>query len=347
LGVDKSASQNEIKKKYRQLAKEWHPDRFNNKSDAEKKKAEEKFKEISEAYETLGDEQKRKEYDNPARSAFGGGFPGFDFGDGGFSFHFGGPGGFGGFGNGFGGFGNSAGTDVRASINIDIKDIYEGRYKKTIKVRRNVRCKHCKGHGTEDFEECPYCHGEGVHVEQRRTANGIHTTQTVCSHCGGTGGVGSGTCHVCHGQGMAAEDHDVELDLPLQYIINDNMRVNVEGEGCESKQPGGQNGNLYVDIHHTFNTKRYQVVNGDLYEKVSVNVIDALLGTEIIVTMPDDSKLKVKVPECSENGKMLKLAGKGIKRQDGSRSNYYVCIQLKMPEQLTNKQKDLLKKIKD
>ena len=343
LGVSKNASQDDIKKAYRKLAKQWHPDKFTKENESKRKEAEEKFKKISEAYETLGDEQKRKEYDNPIGgggfSGFGNGFPGFDFGNGGFSFHFGGPG-------GFGGFGEDSGEDVDVYYEINLKDIYNGTHKKKFSYTKKVRCEHCDGSGKEEWHECPHCHGKGKFVEKRQTMNGTSITTRICPYCGGTGGTGTGTCHKCHGTGFENKNTEIEQEIKADWLVQGDITVKIPGEGSESKSKGGENGDLRIHIRQNYDKERYIIRGFDLCEQLYVNVFDALLGCEKEITLPDGSKTIVTIPECTPNGKYIKLSGKGVKKDNGYRGDYYVFIKLNMPTKLTNVQREILKKLK-
>ena len=342
LGVSKNASQDEIKKAYRKLAKQWHPDKFTKENESKRKEAEEKFKKISEAYETLGDEQKRREYDNPiGGGGFSGfnGFPGFDFGSGNFSFHFGGPG-------GFGGFGEDSGEDVDVYYEINLKDIYNGTHKKKFSYNKKVRCEHCDGSGKEEWHECPHCHGKGKFVEKRQTMNGTSITTRICPYCGGTGGTGTGTCHECHGTGFENKNTEIEQEIKVDWLVQGDITVKIPGEGSESKSKGAENGDLRIHIRQNYDRDKYVVRGFDICEQIYVSVFDALIGCEKEITLPDGSKTVVTIPECTPNGKSIKLYGKGIKKDNGYRGDYYVFVKLNMPTKLTNVQREILKKLK-
>lgn len=343
LGVDKSATQDEIKKAYRDLAKKWHPDKFTKKSEAERQEAENKFKEISSAYEVLGDEQKRKNYDNPMGEGFGGfghGFPGFDFGAGGFSFNFGGPG-------GFSNFGQDSGEDAEVIFDVKIEDIYKGAQSKSFTFNKHIRCKECGGSGKADWQECPHCHGKGKFVEQHRTMNGISMTTRICPHCNGTGGTGSGTCSKCHGSGMEYKQVTVDIDVRPEWLIQDGVTIKMEGNGHECKSKGGINGDLLVHIRHFYNTNKYLLKGYDIYEQVEIELTDALLGCTKELVLPDGSKTTITIPECTPHGKVILVPGKGMKLNAFTTGKYFVCVKLKIPTKLTDKQKELLKKWKD
>ena len=242
LGLDKNASEDDIKKAYRKLAIKYHPDR--NPGD---KKAEEKFKEAAEAYDVLHDPQKRQQYDqfgfNGPQGGFGGGFGGGGmdmddifsmFGD-----IFGGHGGFGGVG-GFGGFGGGRGgsqqrvyrgTDLRLKVKLSLQDIASGVTKK-FKVKKDVVCTHCHGTGAEGGSQpdtCPTCHGSGVVARTVRTPLGMMTTQSECPTCHGEGTVIKNKCKECGGTGVVKGDEIVEIDIPAG--VEEGMVVNVGGKG--------------------------------------------------------------------------------------------------------------------
>lgn len=332
LGVSKDASADEIKKAYRKMSLKYHPDRQGGKSESEKKVAEEKFKDINEAYETLSDSGKRAEYDNPIGSGFGnfGGFGGFD------------P---------FAGFRShfsqqpmaNPGDDVTATLNVTLEDIYK---LNTIDVSymKQVRCEHCHGSGGEGISECPYCHGTGMITEVRQ--QGFMTMQSShpCPHCNGTGKTVKHKCAHCSGTGLKVEldNHKVHLsEIPMEYLLQDGTRINIGRYGSQSKDASMPDGNLILTVNLKYDKSVWAIKGKDVYKKVKVNVFDMLLGCDINVALPDEKIIKIKVPECTHHGKMLKVTSKGI----GGQGDLYIVIESEWPKALTNEQKKLLKKM--
>lgn len=323
LGVSKDATQEEIKKAFKKLSIKWHPDKHINDSEEDQKKAEDKFKEINEAYETLGDEQKRREYDNPN-----------PFGDLGSMFS-----GFGDF------FGHGArrkyvepGKDARISINLDISDFYsEGT--KTFKYKVGTRCGHCDGAGGEVYT-CPHCHGTGT-IQQRTIRGNTTMIQSMpCNHCHGQGKIKKSTCEKCGGSGYKYEEKTYKLDISL---IDPNLPygnyVLSEGGGFESLTPGGPNGNLIGAIN--INLKGYVVNNNNVFEKVEIPYYDMLIGGDKEITLPNGKKIKLKIPENSQPNDMVKSSGNGLFGKD-----YYLCISPTFPK-LKKNDKDHLNKIRN
>lgn len=323
LGVSKDASQEDIKKAYKKLSIKWHPDKHINDSEEDQKKAEEKFKEINEAYDTLGDEQKRRDYDNPN-----------PFGD---------------LGSMFGGWSDffnmhtprqrmEPGKDARISINLTLADFYKDSIKK-YKYKKGIRCGYCNGEGGET-QICTYCHGTGT--IQHKTVRGNHTMiQTqVCQHCHGQGKIVKTICDKCSGSGYTYEDKIFTLDLTT---IHPNLPygdyVLQEGGGFESKQQGGPNGNLIGRIN--IDLKGYAVDNKNVFQKVELPYYDMLIGVDKEIILPNDEKIIVNVPENSQPDDMVKYKGGGLNGGD-----YFLCIKPTFPK-LKKNDKDHLNKVRN
>ena len=347
LEIDKGASEAEIKKAYRKAAMKYHPDKFTNASEKEKKEAEDKFKEANEAYQVLSDPEKKQQYDQFGHAAFeqGGGFSGagFDFGDI-FGDIFGG--GFGGGFSGFGGFGNStgrnyveAGADLRYTLEISLEEAAQGVEKK-IKYKRTGKCHTCNGTGAEDkhLKTCPRCNGKGHIISQQRTILGVMQSQTVCPDCHGRGEIPEKKCKSCHGSGVERETVERKVNIPAG--IDDGQKLKLSGFG-DASTSGGPNGDLYVLIK----IKRHDIFERDeedLYCEVPISYSMAVLGGEIEIPTLNGKKT-IKIPEGIESGKSLRVRGEGIKSlRGGYKGDIIVKIIIETPRNLTEKQKELL-----
>ena len=352
LGVSKSASADEIKKAYRKLARKYHPDL--NKDNAEE--AEAKFKECSEAYSVLSDEQKRAQYDQFGHAAFengGGGAGGFN-GFGGF-----GGGGFSGFGgNGmedifdmfFGGGGGRGrqnngprqGADLRFDLELTFEEAAFG-VEKEIAVYRDEQCGHCHGNGAEPgskVEECPKCHGTGQIRVVQNTMLGQMQTVRPCPDCHGEGKIISDPCHECHGSGTVKRTKNLKVKVPAG--VADGTRLRVSGEGAAGTK-GGPSGDLYVYLY----VKRHEFFERDGYDvhcQIPINIVQATLGDEVEVPTLD-GKVTMKVPAGTQPGRTLRLKGKGIPvlNRKNTRGDQMVHVKVVVPTKLTEKQKDALR----
>ncbi len=345
LGVKKDASQDEIKKAFRKLTKENHPDLHPG-----DKACEERFKEANEAYEVLSDEEKRKKYDQFGFAAFdpnagfnGGGFGGFD-----------GFGGFGGFGDIFGdlfsGFGGATrsnpnaprrGESLRATLNISFEEAAFG-CKKEVTVARVETCPDCKGTGCAPGttpEICPDCKGTGSVTVNQRTPFGVMQSSSPCSKCRGTGKIIHQPCKTCRGMGSIRRQHKVEIKVPAG--IDDGQTINKPGGGNAGVN-GGPAGDLLVSVivrpHPRFERDGTSVL---LEQEISY--AQAVLGAEVEVPTLD-GKVKLNIPEGTQPGAVFRLKGKGIPYLRGSgRGDQFVSVQVKVPKNLTSSQKELLR----
>lgn len=340
LGVSKSATADEIKKAYRKLAMKYHPDR--NKEEG----AEEKFKEINEAYEVLSDETKRQKYDQ-----FG--FAGVDgnagFGGQGFS------GDFGGFedifssffGGGFGGSRRASsaprqGQDRYMQMRIDFMDAVFGKTE-TISLDVDELCPHCKGSGAEsenDVSTCSRCNGSGYVVTQQQSLFGTIQQQSVCPDCRGTGKRVTRKCHKCNGMGY--EHKHVKLDVKIPAGIQSGQQIRLAGKG-ERGTNGGPNGDLYIEIfvkpHSTF-----QREGDNIFIRVPISSIDATIGCTIQVpTVYGDVDLKI--PEGTQPNTKFRLKGKGVKGRSGQ-GDQFVEVTVEIPKKLSKKEKELYQQLK-
>lgn len=352
LGVGRDASKEEIKKAYRRLAKKYHPD-VNKSEDAE-----EKFKEISEAYEVLSDSEKRERYDRFGHAAAGDFFRGggFDWSD--FT-HFSdiedlfGRGDFFGrdifdvFFRGFGGGGrertrSSRGRDLRYDLEISLEDSATG-LKTEIQVPRSEKCKTCNGTGAKSgkVKMCPTCNGSGQERQERRTPFGFFASVTTCRKCGGSGEIIEEPCQNCGGSGITQKTRKISVKIPAG--VESGSRLRISGEG-DSGFRGGQTGDLYVVIHvqpHEF----FKREGDDLFCKIPITFSQAALGAEIeIPTLK--SKAKLKIPPGTQSGTIFRLKGEGIPHLGGkNRGDQLVEINVITPKKLSRKQRELFEEL--
>ena len=354
LGVDKNASEEEIKKAYRKIAIKYHPDR--NPGD---KEAEEKFKEAAEAYDVLHDAQKRQQYDQfgfngPAGAGGFGGFNGGEFSmDDIFSMFgdvFGGRGGFGGFG-GFGGGGyrqpsQHRGSDLRLKVKLSLQEVASGVTKK-FKVKKDITCPHCHGTGAENgsaSETCPTCHGSGVEIRTQQSIFGMMQTQTVCHTCGGEGKVIKNKCHECAGTGVVKGEEVVEISIPAG--VAEGMVVNVPNKGNAGRH-NGIPGNIQVFISEEPNDTFVRDGN-DLIYNLLLDFPTAALGGNVEIPTIDGSKVKIKIDPGTQPGKTLRLRGKGlpaVQRYGSGTGDVVVNISVYVPKTLSREEKETLEEL--
>lgn len=354
LGVDKNASEEEIKKAYRKIAIKYHPDR--NPGD---KEAEEKFKEAAEAYDVLHDAQKRQQYDQfgfngPAGAGGFGGFNGGEFSmDDIFSMFgdvFGGRGGFGGFG-GFGGSGyrqpaQHRGSDLRLKVKLSLQEVASGVTKK-FKVKKDITCPHCHGTGAESgsaSETCPTCHGSGVEIRTQQSIFGMMQTQTVCHTCGGEGKVIKNKCHECAGTGVVKGEEVVEISIPAG--VAEGMVVNVPNKGNAGRH-NGIPGNIQVFISEEPNDTFVRDGN-DLIYNLLLDFPTAALGGNVEIPTIDGSKVKIKIDPGTQPGKTLRLRGKGlpaVQRYGSGTGDVVVNISVYVPKTLSREEKETLEEL--
>jgi molecular chaperone DnaJ len=360
LGVDKNASKEEIKKAYKKLAKQYHPDL--NKEPG----AADKFKEINEAASVLGDEEKRKQYDQfgseafkygtgagPSTGGFGAGgfdFSGFDFSQFGFDqFDFDSI-----FDNFFSGGMRGAsnrgpfrttragrtfgGRDLAYELAVTLKEASDG-VKKKIKITKNDVCSECDGKGGEDEINCPDCRGTGMIRETRRTPFGIFQSTTSCRTCNGTGMVVRNLCVGCGGTGIVRKTKTIEVDIPAG--IMEGARLRVAGEG-EAGYRGGRHGDLYLIIH-VEPSDLFERQGDDLVMEQKISLTTAALGGKVKVdTLEGTAELKI--PSGTQPGTVLRMKGKGIKHLHSfGRGDQLVKINIEIPTKLTKHQEKLLR----
>ncbi len=369
LGVNKNATEQEIKSAYRKMAIKYHPDKHLNDTEEQKKAAEEKFKEASEAYSVLSDPDKKARYDqfgfagvdggaggaggfsgagwenvnDILRDLFGGGFGGFG------GFDFGGFGGFGGDAGARGGRRVYRGRDIRTRVKLTLAEINSG-CDKEISLERNVPCPDCGGKGAvkdADIKECPSCHGSG---QIKRVATGLFGMRTVqystCQQCGGEGKIISNPCRSCNGTGLIRKRQNVKVHIPAG--VQDGMQITVRGEGHGAKN-GGVNGDLLLVIEE-IPSREYKRNGADLLYTQILTISQACLGCEVQIPCVDGSTHRLKVDAGTQSGTMTKLRGKGLPRIDSyGRNNgngdLYVRFIVYIPKKVSREEKELLQKL--
>ena len=358
LGVSKDATQDEIKKAYRKLAKKYHPDA----NPDNKEEAEAKFKEVNEAYENLSDPQKRKMYDqfghNGPQGGFGG--QGGPFGQGGYySYSSSGFDNFGDFGDlgdifssifggGFGGRNSSArrngpskGADLNVRMEITFEQAFSG-VEKEIVITRDEECEVCHGTGAKPGTspiKCPTCHGTGQVTQVQNTILGQMQTTRTCSACHGTGEIIKEPCENCRGKGTVRRQPKIKVKIPAG--IDDNQTVVLRGEGEPGKK-GGAKGDLYITVkvkrHSVFTRKGNNVLC-----EIPITITQATLGAELEIPMVDGSKEKYKIPEGTQTGTKFNIRNKGFKSiNSNSTGDFIFTVTVQTPKKLTKEQRELL-----
>lgn len=350
LGVERGASADDIKKAYRKLAMKYHPDR--NQGDD---RAEERFKEISNAYEVLHDEQQRAAYDRYGHEAFtqqgGGGAGGMGGGSGGFDFNssfsdifedlFGMNGG--GRGRGAGQSAQSSATrggDLRYNLNIALEEAFKGK-QENISITTSVSCESCKGSGGEKGSQpisCGTCSGSG----RLRSSQGFFTVERTCHTCQGLGKVIKDPCRTCAGSGRSRKEKTLAVNIPPG--VEEGTRIRLTGEG-EAGMRGGPAGDLYIFIsiapHDIFVREGH-----DIHCKIPIKMTTAALGGSVEVPTVNGGRVKVTIPEGTQNGHQFRLRGKGMSiLRSSARGDMYLHTQVETPVKLSKKQRELLKEL--
>lgn len=350
LGVDKNASKDEIKKAFRKLAHQHHPDKSGGNA--------EKFKEANEAYQVLSDDKKRSQYDqfgstfDNARA--GGGFSGFEgfsgFGSGGININmedlgdiFEGAFGFGGGRKKRASYGSQRGQDMEVMMEIEFKEAIFGA-EKEIHLNKIITCDKCRGNGAEPgtkIEICSTCKGTGQVKHSQRTIFGTFQTVTTCSECQGAGKRPEKICAKCDGAGVMQGDSRIKVKIPAGINNNETIRLSAQGEAGRN---GGSAGDLYINIrvkpHYKFKRE-----GNDIYTKEYITFKQAALGDKIQVETVDDG-VKLKIPEGAQTGTVFKLKGKGVQKLRGfGRGDHFVEIIVRTPENLTRSQKKALEEL--
>lgn len=343
LGVDKNADEKQIKKAYRKKAMEFHPDRNQG-----NKEAEEKFKEVNEAYEILSDVEKKAAYDKYGHSAFEQGGFGNSSGFGGFS------GGFGGFEDIFsdifgGGFANSSfrqrrgpsrGSDINYKLNITFKEAAFG-VEKDITIVREDECSKCKGTGSKEGTnptKCSYCNGSGQINKRVNTPFGSMMSTTTCPHCRGEGEVITEKCSKCHGNKTETVKIIKKVKIPAGVDNGMSMRIAGEGNIGEKGAPRGDV-NLYINV---IPDNKFKRENYDVWLDVDIDFVTSALGGEVKVPTLDGD-IKYKIPEGTQTGTIFRIKGRGIYMlHSDKRGDQMIRVKISVPKKLTQRQKDIL-----
>ncbi|MBT1248612.1 MULTISPECIES: molecular chaperone DnaJ [unclassified Thermosipho (in: thermotogales)] len=353
LGVSRNASQDEIRQAYKKLIKKWHPDRnYEN-----RKLAEEKFKEIQEAYDVLSDPEKRAMYD---RYGYVGDVP--PNAGGGF-------GGFGGFEDIFKDFGDfinndifniffgdqrtssrkrakrpKRGEDINISVDVSFEELFTG-IRIPLEYDRYEVCEHCNGEGVEPgsgWITCPKCHGTGTVREERRTFLGVIVNQYTCNHCGGTGKIPGESCHTCGGTGRIKKRYKVEVNIPAGIENGTILRIQ---RGGNAGYNGGEYGDLYVHVR-VVGYSDFERKGNDLIKEIKIDYLEAILGTKVKIRMPNGKIKEVKIPAGVQHGQEIYVYGEGLPdMRTGKRGDLILRVRVEIPSRVSRTEKKLLKEI--
>ncbi len=360
LGVSKSANKEDIKKAFRKLAHQYHPDKGSGNAD--------KFKEVSEAYSVLGDDKKRAEYDTYGQtfagggpggaagqgfggfdfsgfgSGFGGGQGGFDFSQNGFEFDLGDI-----FGDFFGGGGSGGGRgrakrgrDISIDIELPFAEAIFGTERKIL-LNKTAICNECNGSGAKpgtEMRTCSICNGKGKVHETKRSFMGTFSTVRQCSECNGKGKVPKEKCPTCRGQGVLRKEQEISVSIPAGIDDGEMIRLSGAGEAVSSGTPG----DLYIKVH----VKRHPIFKKEgvnLTTDLSLKLSSALLGEEYTLQTLD-GEIKVKIPEGVSHGEVLRVKGKGVPYEKGRRGDLLIRLSIKLPNKLSKDAKKLVEELK-
>ena len=337
LGVARDASEKEIKDAYRKLAIKYHPDKQEGKTEQEKKEAEEKFKEITEAYSVLSDKDSKEKYDRYGTTG------GMDWDDIHSNFKY----------DWFGMRDTERGDDVYVVVSVTMRECYEGTTKK-IKYKRKFPCADCNGKGyrnESDMEICPKCKGKGYYSRVVKRGPIVMESTTTCPYCGGSGRLIKNPCPTCNGTGF--EELETEMEVKIYPGVFDGVDMVYEGCGGMPKDKNGIVGDLHVQVK-VEPEKNFVRDGNDLYTTVEVGIIDCILGTQVVVENIDGKKYKFSVTPGMASGTDIRIAGKGFpvpKKMTlfgtQKRGDLFVVIKQVMPETLNKEERELLEKLKE
>lgn len=351
LGIEKSASKDDVKKAFRKLAHKYHPDKAGG--------DEQKFKEIGEAYAVLSDDKRRAEYDAYGTTFGGNGFsaqggptPGWDFSNFAQGFGFGGaPFGQGGvefdlgdlFGDFFGGRQARRGRDISIDIELTFKESIFGAQRHVLLMKTSV-CTDCDGSGAKKgtkLTTCSVCNGAGKVHETRQTMLGAFATTRVCATCHGKGKVPHEMCAACHGHGIAKREEEIRIAVPAGIENGEMIRMPGAGEAVTN----GAQGDLYIKVHVKPDA-RFRKEGLNIVMPLSVKLTDTLLGAEYpLETL--DGPLSVKIPQGIKHGERLRIKGRGVPQRGGARGDLYISIDIQVPGKLSRKAKEAAEILRD
>lgn len=336
LGVDKNATEDDIKKGYRKMAMKYHPDKNPNDKEAEKK-----FKDAAEAYDVLKDPKKKDQYDRYGRVYGGGsGFDASSFEDI-----------FSQFNDIFSGFGGRSygdmfnehmkrkGTDLKVVISVDINEILYGGDKK-IKYKRKVKCEKCDGKGGKNLKTCTECSGRGVHKKKRNSFFGVVIREETCPVCGGYGRIPEEKCDKCGGTGVEEKEQVKTIEIPKG--AKDGMAFKMKGEG--NFIINGRYGDLIV-VFSEKKDNNFIRKDGDIFIHQDIPVIDAIIGNNIKVNTPK-GEVKIKVEPGTQDKNKIRFKGEGINDIERGLGDMYIIFNIKIPKKISKKEKDVLKELK-
>ncbi len=343
LGLQKGASRDEVKKAFRKLAAQYHPDKQTG--------DEAKYKEITEAYAVLGDEKKKAEYDTYGHAFQGGGgggagFGGFNWADfqqgGGANFEFDLGDLFESFGFGGGGRKTERGRDISIDINLSFTESIFG-VTRSVLLTKNNTCSHCSGTGAKkgtEMSTCTTCNGNGKIRETRQSIMGTFQTVRECATCGGTGKVPKERCGFCAGSGILREEEEISIKIPAGIQNGEVIRMTGRGEA----KPRAQSGDLYIKVHVEQDAHIKRDGN-TLYTKLPIKLTDALLGGEYNVATLD-GKVTITIPAGITHGELLRIKSKGVPSEDGRRGDFMVKVEIELPKSLSRNAKKLVEELK-
>jgi len=347
LGVTKNSTEEEIKKAYRKLALKYHPDK-----NPDNKESEEKFKEITEAYECLSDKEKRQRYDMGGHSMFNQNGRSYNYND--FFTNFGGGGPdfndvFGDLFNRFNKAGSNrpfrSGRHLRIQISLDLKDIVNGT-NKTVAINRNVKCEPCNGIGSKEgksHENCSFCNGQGKVINRQRTPFGIMTHESICVNCNGDGIKILEVCNECNGKGVNNRREEVEINIPRG--AREGMQFAIREKGDYIK--GGVSGDLLIDILEV-KSEEYLIENNNIIIDYFIDLIDSIKGKKDVEIETPHGTIKINIPKNVFNGQALRLLKKGIPTYESNEmGDFLIYININIPdmsEEDVSKIEDVFKK---
>lgn len=351
LGVQKTATAEDIKKAYRKLALKYHPDKQQGKSKEEQDAAEARFKEITEAHEVLADPKKRQQYDTFGKVGRNGtGFPSADD----IMHH---------MRQNMRGWGSfqepiKTGKDKQLSINLSLKELYKGG-SKTIKYKVYHRCEKCDGTGSKSKQssQCPYCHGTGRYFQASHNGMGVVMSEIPCPYCNATGRLKpTDPCPDCNGDGLKVIEETLTIEIPsivdVLYMMQTRQMIVLSGRGSQSEDSSAPNGNLYYRFTiGQDNTETYEfgIDEGNplnLVKTVRVPILDCMLGGSFKTKNIDDTNISYKLGQCTKSGEIIRISGKGFKHTNGQRGDLCLMIDYEMPKTLTDDEKKTLEKLR-